>query len=219
MVSALLITLGGGLVGAVLGILIANYFDLSTMDDVKALLSATLTSSLLSVDSELEQLRRPVYRYYATTVEGRYVWRAWIYHFEHSVGVGTLTTRVQNRDEFGVTRRYRVEAGVRGTRIIMFGIRLNGPEAVSVSVYPGVLGAFRQYHCGLSFLHNFDSEEIVTRTIISFEALVEGTIGVLTSEESDVLDGLWEKQFPRSIGTLIEGPKSVRKADSAQTVE
>jgi hypothetical protein len=212
-VSSLLSTMGAGLIGAVLAILVAQYLEMSSVERLRDMLDGALLNDFRSSDTDVEQLRRPVHRYYATIVDGAYGWRAWIYHFEGSDGVGSLVTRVEQADEFGVTRRYRVEAGVRGTRLVIFGMRLGGHEGISVSVYPGLLGAFRQYHCGVSILQSFDSVDVITRTIISLEPLVETELGAMSDTEARRLDELWEKEFPRLTRDLLGGAGSTDPSD------
>jgi hypothetical protein len=205
LISSLLATLGAGLVGAILGIVITEYLEKSSMEQVKEMLIGTLKNTFVSPESELEQLRRPLYRYHATLSDGKYVWRGTVYHFESSVGVGTLEIRVDYPDETGVWHRHRIEAGIRGDRLLIFGIRLTGQEQVSISVYPGMTAGYKKYHCGVSFIESYDSREVIARSIVSYRPLVSEESGFLPDASGKKLDELWEKDIATRSTVLLSG--------------
>jgi hypothetical protein len=208
LVASLLTTLGAGLVGAILGIAITEYLEKSSMEQVKEMLTGTLRSKFLSAENDLEQLRRPLYKYHATQFEGKYVWRIFIYHFESSVGVGTLEVRNDFTDEAGDLNKTFVEAGIRGDRLVLFGTRITGgQEQPSISIYPGMTAGYKNYHCGVSFIESYDSQEAIVRTIVSYSPLVPEESGFLSDASGRKLDNLWAKDIAARSTILLFKPE------------
>lgn len=207
--SNLLTTLGAGLVGAILGIAISEYLEKSSMEQVKEMLTSTLRNTFVSSEDDLEQLRRPLYKYHTTQLDGKYLWRANIYHFESSVGIGTLGARNDYIDEASVLNKTVIEAGIRGDRLILFGTRLTGQEQPSISIYPGMTAGYRNYHCGVGFIESYDSREAIVRTIVSYYPLVPEDSGFVSDTSGKKLDDLWAKDIATRSTILLFGPKDL----------
>ncbi len=206
-----LLAFGSALVGACLSIAVGRLGEtlatermIELVDELKSDLVRTTTSRMVSDESDLQPLRRKMYHYHLTSVDGVLMWRHRIYNFHESGGIGVLRTVVSVDDPRGGTHQYEIEVGVRGTRVVVVQRRLQGQEDVVVGVYPQMLHGFKSTHFGICILQNWDSESVLTKCILSYEpVLPEQAPGAVPPDKAAELDTLWGREFARVNRLLV----------------
>ena|ERR1700730_6994781 len=197
-VAALASSVAGGLIGAVSTIIVSGRAESTALAEVREMLSATTASNFFSRDLLLNPLRRPWHHYRITQVDGIPVWRYCVYHFEQASSIGTIATTVDYINPRGLDKHtYSVEAGVRGSRLIMIDRRLEGEEAPIIQVYPDMLRGFQSIHCGVVFVQTWDGNHVITPGILSDSPLIgtltEGT--VQSADDGKLLNEQWQRHF------------------------
>ena len=195
--SGLLSAVGGGIVGATISLLVTGSADRDTLRKIRSVVEDSLTSTLLSEESSLEPVRQTRHHYYVTTIKNRDVWRYERYHFDLSLGVSSVTVAISVKDASGRILRYRLEAGVRGDRLIIFSSMLNGQEPVFTEVYPQFVN-YKSTHYGIVLMENWDGFNMLSKTILNSHDLLEGEQveeGTVPERFFAQLDAAWEAGF------------------------
>jgi hypothetical protein len=195
-VSGVLTAIGGGIVGAVISIMVARASDRETLQHMTNVLEESLTSTLRSDNGRLASVRYPWHHYFLTTLRGKHVWRYEKYPFHLSAHVGSLAVEIDVRTDSGLTFKYLVEAFVRHERLIVVSRKAGDESNVFVEVYPQFSGEFSEYF-GSGFVRTWDATNIVTKVILSRLPLVHSPEGTLTEEECAELDRIWALGFRR----------------------
>lgn len=204
-IGGVLASLGGGILGAAIGLLVARTSSQESADDIRGLLRDTLTSNFTSEDDALDSLRRKWFHYHVTDFNEGSVWRHRNYHFDHSTSIGSIVSSITVEDDLGLSHDYRIEAAVRGSRLIIVQTRLHGDEPPVIQIYPNMMLAFQNVHCGVSFMQNWTGRHIVTRSILSRVPLIAGlSEGTVPDVHRKTLDTAWAKHFATS-STLFPG--------------
>jgi hypothetical protein len=191
-----LTALGGGIVGAVISIMVARASDRETLQHMTNVLEESLTSSLRSENARLASARHPWHHYFLTTLRGQHVWRYEQYPFHLSAHVGSLAVEIDVQSDSGLTHKYLVEAFVRHERLAVVSRKIGDEANVFVEVYPQFDGELSEYF-GIGVVRTWDATNIVTKVILSRHPLVSSTDGTLSQQDSADLDRTWEQGFKR----------------------
>jgi hypothetical protein len=108
-----------------------------------------------------------------------------------------VTVAISVQDTSGRTLRYRLEAGVRGDRLIIFNSMLNGQEPVFTEVYPQFVN-YKGTHYGIVLMENWDGFNMLSKTTLSSHDLLDGEQveeGTVPERFFAQLDGEWEAGF------------------------
>jgi hypothetical protein len=196
-VSGVLTAIGGGIVGAVISIMVARAADRETLTRITSVLEGSLTSSLRSENSRLASARQLWHHYYPTTLRGEHVWRYEQYPFHLSAHIGSLAVEIDVQTDNSLNQKYLVEAFVRHERLTIVSRKVGDEANVFVEVYPQFDGELSEYF-GVGFVRTWDATNIVTKVILSRLPLVPTTTeGTLAAEFFPVLDEMWERNFTR----------------------
>lgn len=195
-ISGVLTAVGGGIVGAVISILVARASNQETLHRMTRVLEDSLTSTLRSDNARLAPARHLWHHYFVTTVRGKTVWRYEQYPFHLSAHVGSLAVEIDVESDMGLVNKYVVEAFVRHERLIVVSHKARDESNVFVEVYPQFGGELSEYF-GLGFVRTWDSTNIVTKVVLSRLPLVSGSIGTLNDHDCAELEQFWELGFKR----------------------
>jgi hypothetical protein len=198
-VAGVLTAVGGGILGAVISILVARSSDRDTLAHVAEVLERSLTSELRSDDRRLSPLRAEQWHhYYLTTLRGEHVWRYEKYPFQLSAQVGSLAVEVDVVTDNGNVFPYLVEAFVRHERLTIVSSKARDNTNVFVEVFPQFDGELSEYF-GIGFVRTWDATNIVTKTILSQQPLkgITGTGPTLSADDGHQLDAIWKTGFQR----------------------
>ncbi|WP_371658139.1 hypothetical protein [Streptomyces sp. NBC_00280] len=195
-ISGVLTALGGGIVGAVISIMVARASDRETLQHMRDVLEDSLTSTLRSDNARLAAARYPWHHYFVTTLRGKNVWRYEQYPFHLSAHIGSLAVEIDVQADSGLTHRYLVEAFVRHERLTVVSRKAGDEANVFVEVYPQFDGELSEYF-GAGFVRTWDSTNIVTKVILSKLPLLPSTEATLTESDFAELDRMWEVGFKR----------------------
>jgi hypothetical protein len=195
-ISGLLTAVGGGIVGASVSILVTGGSDRDTLQKLRGVVQDSLMSKLTSDEASLGPVRQLWHHYYVTATDGKHVWRYRQFHFELSVAVSSAVTGMAVKDQSGRTRLYRVEAGIRGDRLIIVSAMVNGQEPPLIEIYPQFVN-YKDLHYGVALLQNWDGYNMLSRTILSNHDLLGGAVpeGMIPAEYFEDLDTKWERGF------------------------
>ena len=198
-VASVVGSLGAGVVGAALSILITNLANRDGRDDIIGLLSEMVGARFASSERELSVLRTNWHHYHVTTVGGRYVWRHIRFHSDRwSASDGSLRYRTRVTDGQGHAYEFTAEVGVRGSHVVLLN---NGAEgeigAQSTEIFPLFLAhGYRPYHCGIGAYRTWDNRNIVGKIIMSREPIAPADDdGSISEDHFGRLDDVWDSDF------------------------
>jgi hypothetical protein len=197
-VSAIVSSLGAGVVGAALSMVIARSADRDGREDLLAQLSRVLGAGFSSDETDLRPLRADWHHYHVTALDGRYVWRYQLIRLSRSPSVGSLRSWLEVGDGKGHVLEYLVEAGVRGSHAILLFTVAGGVGYESTEVLPQLLTrGYRSHHCGIGLYQTWDGTDTVGRVLLSRSPIVPSGPGAAVADEHSArLDELWERDFP-----------------------
>ncbi|QOV44081.1 hypothetical protein [Streptomyces chromofuscus] len=195
-ISGVLTAVGGGIVGAVISIMVARASDRETLQHITDVLEDSLTSTLRSDNTRLAPARQLWHHYYLTKLRGQYVWRYEKYPFDLSAHVGSLAVEIDVQTDSGRTHKYLVEAFVRHERLTIVSHKAGEEANVFEEIYPQFDGELSEYF-GLGVVRTWDATNIVTKAILSSLPLVPGAEGTLPEQNFPELDRIWEQGFKR----------------------
>ncbi|MGW6644727.1 hypothetical protein [Streptomyces iakyrus] len=195
-ISGVLTAVGGGMVGAVISILVTRASNQETLQRMTHVLEHSLTSSLRSDNARLTPVRHLWHHYFITTVRGKNVWRYEQYPFDLSANVGSLAVEIDVESDMGLVNKYLVEAFVRHERLTIVSHKARDESNVFVEVYPQFGGELSEYF-GIGFVRTWDSTNIVTKVVLSRLPLVPGSIGTLSDSDCAEMERIWELGFGR----------------------
>ncbi|MBL0946592.1 hypothetical protein [Brevundimonas sp.] len=186
---------GGALLGSAASILLAAILERPAVVQVRNTLIATLGARLLSDNEELERMRRKWHQYHLTVYDGKKVWRYKIVDLSVDSSLNSVAARFQVLDPRTEGKRhvYKVEAGVRGRRVIFLQSRTEGGEDEVVYVYPRMAAGFMRVASGFAFMESWDGQSLVTQTILSSEPLAAIAVGTVPDEHSETITKAWEE--------------------------
>ncbi|MEU6848650.1 hypothetical protein ABZ901_01735 [Actinacidiphila alni] len=195
-VSGVLTAIGGGIVGAVISILVARASDRETLSHITHVLEGSLTNELRSDNARLASARQLWHHYFITTLRGQNVWRYELYPFHQSAHIRSLAVEIDVPADGGLTHRYSIEAFVRHEALTVVSRKVNDEANVFVEVYPQFDGEFSEYY-GTGFVRTWDRKNIVTKVMISRFPLVTSAEGTVAEADFAELDRIWESGFKR----------------------
>lgn len=210
-VAGVLTAVGGGILGAVISILVARSSDRDTLAHVAEVLERSLTSELRSDDARLSPLRaQHWHHYYLTTLRGEHVWRYETYPFQLSAQVGSLAVKIDVETDNGLIFPYLVEAFVRHERLTIVSSKARDNSNTFVEVFPQFDGELSEYY-GIGFVRTWDATNIVTKTILSQKPLagISCKGPTLSADEGRRLDAVWNVGFQRLNEVLPSASASV----------
>jgi hypothetical protein len=197
--AAVIGSLGAGVVGAALSVLITNAADRDGREDVVRTLTQMLGARFTSDDNELSLLRADWHHYHVTAVGGLYVWRYIRYRSDQWSSVtGSLRYEHAISDGQGHSYRFTSEVGVRGGHLV---IMANGSAgevgAQSTEIYPLFLvHGYRPYHCGIGTYRTWDHRNIIGKVILSRDSLAPADEdGRIPESHFGRLDEIWDTDF------------------------
>lgn len=185
---------GGALLGSAASILLAAILEKPAVVQVKNTLIATLGAKLLSGNEELERMRRVWHQYHLTIYDGQEVWRYKVIDLSVDPSLNSVAARFRVLDPRteGKHHTYKVEAGVRGRRVILLQSRIEGGEDEVVYVYPRMAAGFMRVASGYAFMESWDGQSLVTKTVLANESLIDIPVGTVPSEHSAAVTKAWE---------------------------
>ncbi|MFI6460490.1 hypothetical protein [Streptomyces sp. NPDC050538] len=203
-ISGVLTAIGGGIVGAVISIMVARASDRETLRHLTNVLESSLTSTLRSENARLASARQLWHHYFLTKLRGQYVWQYEQYPFHLSAHVGSLAVEIDVETDSGHTQKYLVEAFVRHERLTIVSRKAGEEANVFEEIYPQFDGELSEYF-GLGVVRTWDATNIVTKLILSRNPLeshtgrplVSSRDSPLTQEDFAELDRMWEQGFKR----------------------
>jgi hypothetical protein len=207
-VAGLVGALAGAVIGATMTILIDKRVQQGPLSQMLQLLERTIDSTMTSPERDLAGLRTVWHHYHLTLIDGHPTWRYSIFRFDEDLSIGSLTSRIINDDPEGEPHEYRVDAAVRGSRLIVTQTPLRGQEAPAVEIFPHILQDFRRIHAGLGVMQTWDGDEIFGPVLLSHASLCdEPTAGSMSRADARHLTTLWEKTFA-PLGELLRDKDS-----------
>jgi len=198
-VAGILSSLGAGVVGAALSIILTRPSDREVGSDLVAVVANSLNARFVSAAENLELVRKDWHHYHVTSLGGTFVWRYIRTRLDQSAAENSLDGRVNVADAGGRMHDYTVEAGVRGTHGILFiSGRTGGPGAGSTEVFPGLTRAYQPIHSGLGVFETWDGIPTVGKVILSRDPLVPEHDGQIDDIHFPLLEDVWARHFPPS---------------------
>jgi hypothetical protein len=174
---------GSAIIGAVISLLFAGLIQADPLDWIYDSLANHV--SILSDDNALSPYRKRLHHYHVTSIKGKRIWRYRIYDFSASIP-GRLVADTKAGDAAGQLRPYRIQAGIRGERFILFDKAKDKEEPVTIEVYPTITTPTGQY-AGVGIMQTWDGPTFVTRCLLS-----EIPISNIQAE-GDVPDANWHE--------------------------
>lgn len=198
-VATVIGSLGAGVVGAALSIMIANLADRDGREDLIANLSQMLGARFTSDDSELSLLRTDWHHYHVTTVRGRYVWRYISYRADRWLTApGSLHYHHRVTDGEGHKYEFFSEVGIRGSHLVLLANGSHGEIGAQASeIFPlFLIHGYRPHHGGIGTYRTWDNRNIIGKTIMSRDVLTPADDdGAIPDGYFTRLDAVWESDF------------------------
>ena len=92
--------------------------------------------------------------------------------------------------------KYKINAGIRDDRFIMFERAVVGNEPALVEIFPSMGKAFYDYHCGLVLVESWSGTNLLSPCIMSQNPIHQWDIeGSVNENVSKKLDEVWKKTF------------------------
>lgn len=210
-IAGLLGAFAGSVIGATMTILIDKRLQRGPLSQMLLVLERTVGSTMTSPEGDLAALRTLWHHYHLTLIDGQPTWRYSLFRFDEYPSIGSLTTRIVLNDAEGEPHEYRIEAAVRGSRLIVTQTPMQGQEAPAIEVYPHILHDFRRVHAGLGIMQTWDGDEIFSPVLLSHVPLCEITsVGPIDQAGATCLASHWEKTFA-PLGKLLREPAVVNE--------
>jgi hypothetical protein len=196
-VGGVLISFGSAIVGAVVSTFVTRQTGQDLLEDIRSVIANSLECKFTSTEDTLAPIRHDWFHYHVTGVQNHYIWRHDIYRFRHSASVASLVANIVVKDDSpGMRHQYRLEAGVRGTRLIIIQTRIDGNELPVIQVYPDMAESFRSTHCGIILNQDWDGHNIISKSILSRTRLIAGLEeGSVDAAHFATLDRIWSEGF------------------------
>lgn len=195
-IAGVLTAVGGGIVGAIISIVIATASDRDTVETVQEILRTSLESRFLSDEDRLLPMRRLWHHYFLTTTGGVSAWYYEVLDFRQATATASLTTTLAVEDPAGSKIEYKFEVGARGDHLYILSM-VEGTRQTAVSeVFPRVLD-FSASHFGIMLAHDWDGRSALSRTIISLTPLIQAEPGVVPESAAVTLDESWDAGFKK----------------------
>ncbi len=154
--------------GAVLGASVGAFLGAVSAQDILLVLKQSFHGRFTSPEPSIRYYRKKWYNYNVGKKGGRLYWRCSIVDFSCSVGIGKLTTNVSYEGKDGQIYHYTCEAGIRGSRFVVFTFPAPpSQEAVCVCIYARMGMQYLGYYSGLSFLQTWDDTDDVMPVLMS----------------------------------------------------
>jgi hypothetical protein len=196
-IAAVVGSLGSGIVGAAMSILISRAADRRKRADIAALITETLTARFTSDPDGAAAARADWYEYHVTAIDGRYVWRHARFRLDRSTEVNAARARLTVLDEIGREFHYVAEAGVRGTDGVFLLSQLDGGlGAAVIHIIPDLTRAHQTIFCGIGLYEDWHGKKVLGSVILSRKPLAAvGAKGVVKSAHFEELNRQWRAGF------------------------
>jgi hypothetical protein len=194
--SATMLALGSGIIGAVLSLLFGSLSQSDLAENIYNQLGDHF--GFLSDEVHLRPLRKRLHHYHITQIRGEKTWRYRVYDFSQIYVMGRLLTSIEARDGAGHSRRYQIEAGVRESRVILFEKAADSLEPIIIEIYPMMMIAAHNRHSGIGFMQTWDGNHVLTRTLLCEDPIpgIENE-GDVSSDHWKSLEDLWKESMER----------------------
>jgi hypothetical protein len=221
--SGVLISLGGGVLGAAIEDLLSRQDELdvlehitrtaeaslrqialkgsSSMDELRAVLRESLVSEIRSPDVTLEPFRRDWHHYHVTQSERELRWMYSIFPAASTRAINALTFKLELRDEQGELHSYDAEMFTRRDRLYVIYTQHAGTESSSTELFPQP-GQYQRTLAGIGQRATWDRPELVAPVLMSKQPLIPGIEpGMVDPVYHAKLDEIWASVFP-NLNTL-----------------
>jgi hypothetical protein len=190
-----LTALGGALFGASVEKLLTLLANKDFGDSVLDLLAKGLHATARSNEADTRPLRRMLYFYHPTSVQGELAWRCDKLDFSHDVSPGGLTAVCEVGTKADPKPlRFTVTALVRGKRVVLIRQPENRFENPSIAVLPH-LAEYHRYDSGIVFKQTWDGVHVASPCILSLQPLAKSSKGFVDPADYDTLQQIWTTQF------------------------
>jgi hypothetical protein len=201
--AGLIGTFAGALIGTSITILVDRRLQRGPLSQMVMILEDTLSSTMRSAERDLAGLRTRWHHYHLTVIKGQPKWRYEMFEFAGDASIGSLSTTVTSIDPDGESHEYRIEAAVRGARLIVTHTPLRGREAPVVEIFPHMLYEFTGVHAGVGIIQTWDRDEVLTPTLFSHTPLCDiSEPGFVDTELAACLNDYWNDAFG-DLGRLL----------------
>jgi len=167
--SQLLIALGAAIVGASLSLLFGSISDYQ----IPKILAESLDPDFTSDESTIQPYRQKYHLYRVTEINEKPVWKHSVFDFSHYAGNGKLIAQETTFSPEGEACLYRVQAGMRDERLIIFIKALTGKEPTAVCIFPSFGKDYKKRNCGLHIHENWDGKEQINPCILTLVPIRE----------------------------------------------
>lgn len=195
--AAVVGSLGAGVVGAALSIVITRVAIRDSREGLLSALSRTLDAKFTSNEDNLRLLRRQWHHYHVTTLNGKYVWLHQFWRLDRVPGISSLQMLHEVPDGDGQPFQYLLEAGIRGTYAVLLITSEDSAGGQAIEILPHLLiRGHRPYHCGIGLYETWDGTNIIGRVILSREPIVPvGATATVDDKDGSRLDEVWCREF------------------------
>ncbi|QUL38182.1 hypothetical protein [Erythrobacter sp. JK5] len=206
-IGPLFIAIGGGALGACIGLVMSSIIDASGLTHIKELVANTLQSDIYSDRENLVHFRKVWHHYIQTKVEDRETWRYRKVDFSLIDVPGKLLASLSVPRPAGGYSTYRIEGYLVGLRLILVQRPEGGAEPHVVQIFPQAGEQFHNVHAGVCVLKTWDAEGFLSPVLMSPTPIWEGSEGTIPDSENDRLNKLWRKSFSagQSISSVLAG--------------
>jgi hypothetical protein len=191
---------GSALFGVGVGGLIGAWTGKDFLENTKQILRDSLRPQVLSEDHSVAPFRSKMHHYHVTRSEKKdWSWRYSLLDFGTQMTVNQLIGSIEFPENNRTKHIYKVIAGIKGSRMVLWGERQTGEETSFVEIYP-FMGNLHlgEYHCGMLIGKNWSNEDMVSAVILSFEPLHRNKLlesNYLDQQDGKKLEKTWQKRF------------------------
>ncbi len=195
-IAGVLTAVGGGIVGAIISILIATASDRDTVETVRDILRSSLEGKFLSDEDRLRPTRRLWHHYFLTTAGGVSAWWYEVLDFRQTAATASLATTLLVDDPAGSKIEYKFEVGARGDHLYILSTVEGTRQTAVTEVFPRFLD-FSATHFGIMLAHDWDGRSTLSRTTISLTPLIQAEPGIVPESAAAGLSESWNDGFKK----------------------
>lgn len=214
----IVVALGIGFFAGGLSQLIARISEVWFGDKCSEQLRKLVAASFTSKESDLSDIRKPLYLYYKSTYRNHPLWRRVELDFSNSRHPGSVEAHVTLKHPGGKKDvHYTFEAGIRTHTLVILSERKG--EASAELVFPTFKKEFSDdCNCGLTFHQNWDQEQTIDPAVIfPFSKYAADASGLLSEADSVEIEKEWFDNFFVKQGRWIPRDDKQEVTDGART--
>ncbi len=200
--SMLMLSLGGALFGAGISQIIAAFIGF----DFMASLARALEPGFSTDEEKIENYRDSFHHYHLTEMNGGFIWRYAVIDFRKNNDIGKLSTITEYIGINGSKTNYKVNAGFRDERFILFLKAQKRDEPAIVEVFPFLGKEIKENHCGVIITESWDETHLISRCIISRTPILNWkTLGTISKDIAEKLDEMWVNGIKHNYSPITLG--------------